>query len=199
MQFWRAFDISRFRSCFCAPGKGARCAFCTCRRMFRKGSQSPTRPTFETALAPPGTQNRGQESLRQAREGPELHRRASMERKIVPERSPKDSQKTRNENSIFSKENHLPGGKMLINTEENITSQSKKNNPCISHVNPPPSALRPPDCPMMPRSTPKAEKSFLDPGSRILWKGPGPARAQRARHTFLRLQVLPGATSLAWD
>ena len=57
---------------------------------------------IETALGHPGTQNRIQESLRQAREGPELHRRASMERKIVPERSPKDSQKTRNENSIFS-------------------------------------------------------------------------------------------------
>ena len=30
-------------------------------------------------------------------------------------------------------------------------------------------------------------------------EGPGPAWAQRARHTLLRLQVLPGSSSLAWD
>jgi len=93
-----------------------------------------------------------------------------------------DSQKTRHENSIFSKENHLPGGKMLINTQENITSQSKKNNPCMSHINPPPSALRPPGCPMMPRSTPKAEKSFLDPRSRVLWASLRPLRAPTSSH-----------------
>ena len=34
---------------------------------------------------------------------------------------------------------------------------------------------------------------------RVIKKGgPGPARAQRARHTFLRLQDLPGTTSPAW-
>ena len=63
---WCVFDLSRFRSCFCAPGKGAQRGFRTCRRMFRKGSQSPTRLTFETPLGSPGTQNRDQESLSQA-------------------------------------------------------------------------------------------------------------------------------------
>ena len=81
MQFWCAFDMSRFRSCFCAPGEGAQCGCRTCRRMFRKGSQSPTRLTLETPLGFPGTQNRDQENLRQAREGRELRRRASREPK----------------------------------------------------------------------------------------------------------------------
>ena len=36
----------------CAPGKGAQCAFRTCRRMLRKGSPNPRRLTFEITLGP---------------------------------------------------------------------------------------------------------------------------------------------------
>ena len=111
--------------------EGAQCAFCTCRRMFRKGSQSPTRLTFETALETLGTQNADQVSLSQARETPELHRRASMERKIVPDRSPEYSQKTITENSILSLENLLPRG------WENIKSQRSFFDPCMCHIDQP--------------------------------------------------------------
>ena len=81
------------------------------------------------------TQNRDQESLRKAREGPELRQRASRERKIVPENSPADSQKTRNGNSYSYCKTFSHDGKMPINTWENIKLQTQFVDPCICHMN----------------------------------------------------------------
>ena len=44
------FNISRLQSCFCVRES----AFRTCRRMFRKGSQSPTSLAFETTFGASG-------------------------------------------------------------------------------------------------------------------------------------------------
>ena len=103
MQFSCYFDISAFRSCYRAPGKGVRCAIRTCRRMFRKGSPNPARLTFETVLGSQTPKIHAKSST-EPQEGPEWHRRAWMEHQIVPKFSLEDSQKTRNGNSIFSRE-----------------------------------------------------------------------------------------------
>ena len=110
--------------------------------MFRRVSPNPARLTFETVFGHQHAQNRRQESSRGPQEGPERHRRAWMEHRIVPKPSPEDTQETRNGNSIYSRENGLgkENEEMSINRWEDIELQSAFFAPCMCHIKLPPSA-----------------------------------------------------------
>ena len=120
--FW---EISRCRPCFCAIWYGARCTIHTRLRMFCKGSPNQKRLAFQTLLGHPDTHERGQKRSRRAGEGPGVAPETPDSYQNGAQAPCRESVKRKKWKCQKLEGNVASEGKLLINTQENVKSESE--------------------------------------------------------------------------